>query len=214
MSARRLVTPLITGARRWMSTNPGASASSGAVMSSNPGTSSSSGAPNMSGSFPSSMAPDAKPETYDTKDQIDKMVQDEIRIAEAERQHHDAVWCGSSQDEPHMRDNLKALFLASVKHENQEPGNTFRITEPWWMKRPTVNVIVQKKPIPRGVCVQSYCHLKNEEFYSMETNTHTKEDGTSVISVKTITQNRWSTNEQNIDKDYRDTWRKKLKESE
>ena len=48
----------------------------------------------------------------------------------------------------------------------------------------------------------------------METNTHTKEDGISVISVKTITQNGWSTNEQNIDKDYRDTWRKKLKDSE
>ena len=67
MSARRLVTPLITGARRWMSSNPGSSSSSGAA---------------SMNSFPSSVAPASKPETYDTKDHIDKMVKEEIRIAE------------------------------------------------------------------------------------------------------------------------------------
>ena len=163
------------------------------------------------------MAPEAKPETCDTKDQIDKMVQKEIRIAEALREHPDAVWCGSSQDAPHMRDNLKALFLARIKHENQEPGNTFRLSDPCSMNGTTVNVFVKKKPIPGAYWWEYGFHVKNEE-YSMKTNTYTKEDGISVISVKTITQNGWSTNDQKRKvKDYRDTiglWRKKLKESE
>ena len=189
-------------------------------MSTNPGSSSSSAAASMN-SFPSSLAPDTKPETYDTKDQIDKMVKEEIRIAEALKQHPDAVWCGSSssQDEPHMWDNLKALFLERIKHENQEPENKFEISEPWYpkSKRHTeVNVRVKKKQIP-GVFerrVKYYHPIPNEEFYQMETKRDSKKDGISVISVKNITQEGWSTNYYKIDKDYQDTWRKILKESE
>ena len=55
---------------------------------------------------------------------------------------------------------------------------------------------------------------RNEEFYQMETKRDSKKDGISVISVKNITQEGWSTNYYKIDKDYQDTWRKILKESE
>ena len=180
-------------------------------MSSNAGANSSSGAANMIGSFPGSMAPDAKPETYDAKDKIVAMAQEEIRIAEALRQHEDAVWCGSSQDEPHMWNNLKELFIASIKQENQEPENHFEIRE----HGTTVQVSVKKKPI--CYCSELGVLLDNNELYKMETNRYTKEDGISVISVKTITNHK----DYFADKRYQDwrennfgLWRKIMKESE
>ena len=158
------------------------------AMSSNPGSSSSSssGAASMSGSRPSSVAPEAKPETCDTKDQIGKMVQKETKIAEALREHPDAVWCGPSQDAPHMRNNIQTLFEASIRHQNQDPENTFQCSEGFSF----FNVLVQK-PLPDPLfCMDLSPPKKYRNSYQMqiETNSYPKEDGDgiSVISVENI----------------------------
>ena len=117
-----------------------------------------------------------------------------------------------------MRNNLQTLFEASIRHQNQDPENTFQSSEGFSF----FNVLV-KKPLPDPLFYMDLSPPKkyrNSYQMQIETNSYPKEDGDgiSVISVENIIHRKLpQKNYNNINKDYRDTigvWRKNLKESE